>query len=107
MAALLKRPRRRTRQRTSCTASGSEATSCPRKQARGFLQLRLRGLRKARGEWALPCLTHNLHKLHGARVAASSSGYPPAERGAAGGSRGTNIPSGARPPVEGQAALMQ
>jgi transposase len=40
------------------------------KQARGFRQLLLRGLTKARGEWALICLTHNLRKLHGATVTA-------------------------------------
>ncbi len=34
------------------------------KQVRGFRQLLLRGLEKARGEWALICLTHNLLKLH-------------------------------------------
>ena len=38
----------------------------PIKQARGFRHLRLRGLRKARGEWALICLPHPLRKLHGA-----------------------------------------
>jgi transposase len=40
------------------------------KQVRGFRQLLLRGLEKARGEWALICLTHNLLKLHRARAAA-------------------------------------
>lgn len=39
------------------------------KQARGFRQLLLRGVDKARGEWALICLTHNLLKLHRAAVA--------------------------------------
>lgn len=34
------------------------------KQVRGYRQLLLRGLEKARGEWALICLTHNLLKLH-------------------------------------------
>ena len=38
------------------------------KQARGFRQLLLRGLDKARGEWALICTAHNLLKL--ARAAA-------------------------------------
>ncbi|WP_240360648.1 transposase [Pyxidicoccus caerfyrddinensis] len=33
------------------------------KQARGFRQLLLRGLQKAKGEWALTCLTHNPRKL--------------------------------------------
>jgi hypothetical protein len=40
------------------------------KQARGFRQLLLRGLEKARGEWALICLTHNLLKLHRAQAGA-------------------------------------
>ena len=39
------------------------------KQARGLRQLLLRGLQKARGEWALICLTHNLLKLHRAQAA--------------------------------------
>jgi transposase len=34
------------------------------KQARGFRQFLLRGLRKVRGEWALICMTHNILKLH-------------------------------------------
>lgn len=34
------------------------------KHARGFRQLLMRGLEKARGEWALICTTHNLLKLH-------------------------------------------
>lgn len=38
------------------------------KQARGFRQLLLRGLDKARGEWAMICTAHNLLKL--ARAAA-------------------------------------
>jgi transposase len=38
------------------------------KQARGFRQLLLRGLEKARGEWMLICLTHNLLKLHRAQA---------------------------------------
>ncbi len=36
---------------------------------RGFRALLLRGLAKARGEWALITLSHNLLKLHGARAA--------------------------------------
>jgi transposase len=40
------------------------------KQVRGLRQLLLRGLEKARGEWALICLTHNLLKLHRATAAA-------------------------------------
>ena len=39
------------------------------KQARGFRQFVLRGIRKVRGEWALVCLTHNLLRLHAAQQA--------------------------------------
>ena len=34
------------------------------KQARGIRQFLLRGIEKARGEWALICLTHNVLKMH-------------------------------------------
>ena len=34
------------------------------KQARGFRQFVLRGLKKVQGEWAIICLTHNILKLH-------------------------------------------
>jgi len=34
------------------------------KQARGIRQFLLRGLHKAKGEWALICLTHNVLKMH-------------------------------------------
>ena len=34
------------------------------KQARGFRQFLLRGLTKAKGEWAMVCTAHNLLKLH-------------------------------------------
>jgi hypothetical protein len=34
------------------------------KQARGFRQFLLRGLKKVQGEWAIVCLTHNILKLH-------------------------------------------
>ena len=34
------------------------------KQARGIRQFLLRGLEKAKGEWALICLTHNVLKMH-------------------------------------------
>lgn len=34
------------------------------KQARGFRQFLLRGLKKVKGEWAMVCLTHNILKLH-------------------------------------------
>jgi transposase len=37
------------------------------KQARGFRQFVLRGIRKVKGEWALVCLTHNLLRLHAAQ----------------------------------------
>jgi transposase len=39
------------------------------KHARGFRQLQLRGRTKARGEWSLICLGHNLCKLHRFRTA--------------------------------------
>jgi len=35
------------------------------KQARGFRQFLMRGLRKVAGEWSLLCTAHNLLKLHG------------------------------------------
>ncbi len=35
------------------------------KQARGFRQFLLRGIKKVRGEWALVCLTHNILKIYG------------------------------------------
>ena len=34
------------------------------KEARGFRQFLLRGLKKVQGEWAIICLTHNILKLH-------------------------------------------
>src|SRR5579863_682771 len=34
------------------------------KQARGFRQFLLRGLKKVRGEWALVCLTHNILRMY-------------------------------------------
>jgi transposase len=34
------------------------------KQARGFRQFLLRGLKKVQGEWALICMTHNLLKIY-------------------------------------------
>jgi transposase len=37
------------------------------KQARGFRQFLLRGLKKVQGEWALLCMTHNILKVHAAR----------------------------------------
>jgi transposase len=40
------------------------------KGARGLRQFLLRGIEKARAEWSLMCLTHNLLKLHRAAAAA-------------------------------------
>ena len=34
------------------------------KQARGFRQFLMRGIRKVRGEWALVCATHNILKMY-------------------------------------------
>jgi transposase len=39
------------------------------KQARGFRQFVLRGIRKVKGEWALVCLTHNILRLYAVRQA--------------------------------------
>jgi transposase len=39
------------------------------KQAMGFRRFSMRGLYKARGEWALVCMSHNVRRLHAARVA--------------------------------------
>jgi transposase len=39
------------------------------KQARGFRQFLLRGMKKVRGEWALVCLTHNILRLYAAQGA--------------------------------------
>jgi transposase len=39
------------------------------KQARGFRQFVLRGIRKVKGEWALVCLTHNILRLYAAQQA--------------------------------------
>lgn len=41
------------------------------KRCRGFVQFLLRGIDKIRGEWSLVCLTHNLLKLFGVRIAAA------------------------------------
>jgi hypothetical protein len=40
--------------------------AAPIEQARGLRQLPMRGLAKARAEWSLICLTHDLLELHGA-----------------------------------------
>lgn len=37
------------------------------KQARGFRQFVLRGIRKVKGEWALVCLAHNILRLYAVR----------------------------------------
>jgi transposase len=65
MAATLKRAGRRSRYRLRKQVV--EPVFGQIKQARGFRQLLLRGLDKARGEWALICTAHNLLKLAGAR----------------------------------------
>jgi hypothetical protein len=39
------------------------------KQAQGFRQFVLRGIRKVKGQWALICLSHNLRRLHAVRQA--------------------------------------
>ena len=39
------------------------------KQAQGFRQFVLRGIRKVKGEWALICLSHNLRRLHAVQQA--------------------------------------
>ncbi len=39
------------------------------KQARGFRQFVLRGIRKVKGEWALVCLTHNILRFYAAQEA--------------------------------------
>ena len=36
------------------------------KQARGFRQFLLRGLKKIAGEWALVCMTHNILRVYAA-----------------------------------------
>lgn len=61
MARKLKRAGRRSRYRLRKQVV--EPVFGQIKQARGFRQLLLRGLDKARGEWALICTAHNLLKL--------------------------------------------
>ena len=61
MAETLKRAGRRSRYRFRKQVV--EPVFGQVKQARGFRQLLLRGLDKARGEWALICTAHNLLKL--------------------------------------------
>ena len=48
------------------------------KQAGGFRQFAMRGLRQRKAEWQLVCLTHNLLKL--CRAASAESGPPPDRR---------------------------
>jgi four helix bundle protein len=38
-------------------------------EAMGFRRFSMRGLEKARGEWGLVCMCHNVRRLHAARVA--------------------------------------
>jgi hypothetical protein len=45
------------------------------KEARGFRRFSLRGLTKARSEWAFVCLTHNLLKLYRATWPATLPAY--------------------------------
>jgi hypothetical protein len=67
MAQKLKRAGRRSRYRLRKQVV--EPVFGQIKQARGFRQLLLRGLDKAKGEWALICTAHNLLKLAAARPA--------------------------------------
>ena len=64
MAQTLKRAGRRSRYRLR--KQTVEPVFGQIKQARGFRQFVLRGINKARGEWALICTAHNLLKLAGA-----------------------------------------
>jgi hypothetical protein len=43
------------------------------KEVRGFRRFLLRGLEKARPEWSLQCLTHNLLKLHRSQLAVAAA----------------------------------
>lgn len=44
------------------------------KQAMGFRRFSMRGMEKARGEWGLVCMCHNVRRLHAARVAGRTAG---------------------------------
>ena len=51
------------------------------KQARGFRQFLLRGVKKVRAEWAMICTTHNLLKLFTRRIALPQACYAATTRG--------------------------
>ena len=65
MGAILKRAGHRSRYRLRKQVV--EPVFGQIKEARGFRQFLLRGLRKVRGEWAMLCTAHNLLKLAAAR----------------------------------------
>jgi IS5 family transposase len=65
MAAKIKRAGYRTRYRFR--KQTVEPVIGQMKQARGYRQFLLRGLKKVRGEWALLCTAHNLLKLAACR----------------------------------------
>jgi hypothetical protein len=65
MAAKIKRAGYRTRYRFR--KQTVEPVIGQIKQARGFRQFLLRGLKKVREEWALLCTAHNLLKLAASR----------------------------------------
>ena len=48
------------------------------KQAMGFRRFSMRGMDRARGEWALVCTCHNVRKLWGARQAERLAAIAPA-----------------------------
>ncbi len=75
------------------------------KQARGFRQLRLRGLEKVRGEWMLICLTHHPLKLHRAQAGAWLKGAPARGRGRWRGAVERTFLPAIHPPARGQADL--
>ena len=62
MAATIRRAGRRSRYRLRKQVV--EPVFGQIKQARGFRQFLLRGLKEVRGEWAMLCTVHNLLKLH-------------------------------------------
>jgi transposase len=72
MATRLKRGARRSRYRLRKQVV--EPVFGQIKQARGFRQLLLRGLVKAKAEWAIVCAVHNLLKLAAARRLAAPPG---------------------------------
>jgi hypothetical protein len=66
MAYKMRRAGRRSRYRLRKQVV--EPVSGQAKQARGFRQFLLRGLRQVRGEWAMVCTIHNLLKLYNAAI---------------------------------------